>query len=66
MKSLKSFWNDDQGASDIVATLLKVAFIVVPLALLLIFFREEITDFANEQWQELTDKQAGANDGAGG
>lgn len=53
MKNLKSFWNDDQGASDIVATLLKIAFIVVPLALLLIVFRDQITEFVTEKWDEM-------------
>lgn len=53
MKTPKSFWTDDQGASDIVATLLKVAFIVVPLALLLIVFRDQITEFVTEKWDEM-------------
>ena len=52
-QALLSLWNDDRGASDIVATLLKVAFIVVPLAMLLILFRDEISDWAQSVWGDM-------------
>ena len=49
----RRFLSDDRGASDIVATLLKVAFIVVPLAMLLIIFRDEIAEWSQSVWGEM-------------
>jgi len=54
--SIRKFLADDRGASDMVATLLKVAFIVVPLAILLILFRDEIKQFAQEIWDDMMSK----------
>ena len=60
MTTLLSQWrhlatrlHDDERGEIPVGPILMVAFIVVPLVLLLIIFKDEAIDFARERWDTL-------------
>jgi hypothetical protein len=52
MSLLKKFHKDEMGPPEL-STVLLVAFIVVPLVGLLVFFGQELTDEAKKLWTDL-------------
>lgn len=59
-KALRDF-HDSERADIPVGTILVVAFIVVPLVLLLIFYRKELVTYFQQMWADLMGKgKAGA------
>ena len=60
-RRVRAFLRDEVGGEkDNINTLLILALVVLPLVMLLIFFRDDITDFVKETWADLFD-QAGDN-----
>jgi len=55
MSVLRRFHEDELGAPEL-STILLIAFIVIPLLTLLIWFRDEIGKKASEMWDEVFGK----------
>lgn len=58
---IQSFLDDESGGErDTLTTLLILALIIIPLVLIIIFFGNEIKDFAKEKWQDVMGKEVGS------
>jgi Flp pilus assembly pilin Flp len=63
---LKRFWRDERGEMGALEKLLILAFIVVPLVILLIMFKDDIIEWAQGQWGTLFENESGANPDSSG
>ena len=61
--SLRQMMRDDRGDVPI-GTILVIALIVIPLLLLLLFYRDQVVTFFKEQWDRVMGK--GQYSGPGG
>ena len=49
---LKQFWSDDTGL-EAMEKIIIAAFIIIPLVMTLILFRDKITTFLDDKWEDL-------------
>ena len=61
---LANFTADESGGErDTLTTLLILALIIIPLVLVIIFFGNQIIDFAQNAWQEVMGQGVGGGGG---
>lgn len=53
-QSIKQFWSDDRGAEGI-EKLLLLGLLIIPLVAILIWFKDDITEWVQGIWGEVQD-----------